>query len=89
VKIFSILFPVFSLVLVGYLYSRKYRPSLGSINQAVLFVFLPALVFDIMSGQDFQIYTYRWRSLSCLALRLPRGLSPSRIVCTGAVLCQA
>lgn len=73
-KIFSIIFPVFSIVLVGYVYARLYRPNLRAINQLMLWIFAPALVFDIMSAQEFYVVEYQWLALAGLLVVLLPGL---------------
>ncbi len=73
-KILSILLPVFSLVLVGYVYGRICRPDLKSVNQATLYVFLPALVFDVLSGENFRILDFRWLAFGTLIVVLGSGL---------------
>lgn len=73
-KLIEILFPVFSIVLLGYLYGRLYQPGLRGINQMVLFVFVPALVFDVMSGKEFQILEYQWLAIAGLIVVLFSGL---------------
>ncbi|MGI9319538.1 MAG: AEC family transporter [bacterium] len=73
-KLIEILFPVFSLVLVGYIYGRVYQPGLRGVNQMILLVFVPALVFDVMSGKNFQILEYQWLALGGLVVVLGSGL---------------
>ena len=73
-KIIEILFPVFSLVLVGYLYGRRYRPNLQAVNQLMLYIFVPALVFDVMSREDFRVMEYQWLALAGLVVVLGSGL---------------
>lgn len=73
-NIVSILFPVFSLVLIGYLYARLYKPDLQPVNQIMLWIFVPALVFDIMSNQSFHIIEYRWLALAGLIVVLLPGI---------------
>jgi len=73
-KILSILLPVFTVVLVGYIYGRIYRPDLKVINQVVLYVFLPALVFDVLSSENFRILEMRWLALGALVVVLGSGL---------------
>ena len=72
--ILAILFPVFSIVLLGYLYARKYRPTLSDVNKAMLWVFVPALVFDVMSDKEFYIIEYQWLALAGLIVVLGSGL---------------
>ena len=73
-KLLEILFPVFSLVMAGYVYGRIFRPTLRPVNQMILLVFVPALVFDVMSGQNFQVQEYRWLALAALIVVLGSGL---------------
>ncbi|MDE0713362.1 MAG: AEC family transporter [Gammaproteobacteria bacterium] len=73
-KIIEILFPVFALAVVGYLYSRRYRPNLQAVNQLMLFVFVPALVFDVMSRRNFQVVEYQWLALAGVIVVLGSGI---------------
>jgi predicted permease len=73
-KLIEILFPVFSLVLVGYFYGRRYRPNLQAVNQLMLYVFVPALVFDVMSGKEFHVAEYQWLALAGLGMVLGSAL---------------
>ena len=73
-KLIEILFPVFSLVLVGYLYGRRYRPNLQAVNQLMLFLFVPALVFDVMSRKDFHVMEFQWLAVAGLIVVLGSGL---------------
>lgn len=73
-KIIEILFPVFTLVLAGFVYGRVYQPGLRGVNQMILFVFVPALVFDVMSRKDFQVFEYQWLAFGGLAVVLGSGL---------------
>ena len=73
-KIIEILFPVFALVVVGYLYGRRYRPNLQAVNQLMLFVFVPALVFDVMSRRNFQVVEYQWLALAGVIVVLGSGI---------------
>jgi len=72
--IFAVLFPVFSLVLAGYVYARLYRPDLRSVNQIMLYVLVPALVFDVMSRENFAVEEYRWLAVCALVVVLGSGM---------------
>jgi len=52
-KIASITLPIFSLVLVGFLYSRRAKPDLGGANKLVVDVALPVLIFISLSAKSF------------------------------------
>lgn len=73
-KIIEILFPAFSLILVGYLYGRRYRPNLQAVNQLMLYVFVPAFVFDVMSRKDFHVAEYQWMALAGVIVVLGSGI---------------
>ena len=52
-KIASIALPIFALVLVGFLYSRRVKPDLGGANKLVVDVALPVLIFISLSAKSF------------------------------------
>ena len=52
-KIASITLPIFTLVLVGFLYSRHVKPDLGGANKLVVDVALPVLIFISLSSKSF------------------------------------
>ena len=73
-EIFAILFPVFSLVLIGYGYGKKFKPDMDVANGLVLRVFVPALVFDVMASKHFAIVTYQWLLVGGLMVVLGSGV---------------
>lgn len=48
-KVVSILFPVFAVVLIGYVVGKKIKPDMVSINKINVDVLLPSLVFSSLS----------------------------------------
>ncbi len=52
-KIASITLPIFTLVLVGFLYSRRVKPDLGDANKLVVDNALPVLIFVSLTN-------FRW-----------------------------
>lgn len=54
-RIVATVFPLVSLVGVGWLYARRSRPFLDDINTANMDLFTPALVFSILVGGDFTL----------------------------------
>ncbi|NDE04818.1 MAG: AEC family transporter [Flavobacteriia bacterium] len=52
-KIASITLPIFTLVMVGFLYSRRVKPDLGGANKLVVDVALPVLIFISLSAKTF------------------------------------
>jgi len=73
-RLFSIVFPIFAIVAVGYLYSRWRQPDMTSANQINMTILLPALIFHVLSGKDFQLAEYGWLALGAAAIVLGSGL---------------
>jgi len=73
-RIFGIVFPVFAIVAVGYVYSRWRRPNMTAANQLNMAVLLPALIFGVLSGKDFNLGQYGALALGGLAVVLGSGL---------------
>lgn len=74
IRLFGIIFPVFAIVAVGYLYSRWRQPDMTAANQINMTVLLPALIFHVLSGKDFQLEAYGWLALGGVAVILGSGL---------------
>ncbi len=73
-RIFSIIFPVFAIIGLGYVYGRWRRPDLTSANQINMLVLLPALIFDVLSDKDFHLQQYGPLALAALVVVLGSGL---------------
>ncbi len=58
-QIIQIIFPVFAVVLSGYLYGRKFVPDLAAANRLNIDLFIPALIFDVLTSKNFDIGAYR------------------------------
>lgn len=74
IRLFGIIFPVFAIVAVGYLYSRWRQPDMTAANQINMTILLPALIFHVLSGKDFQLAEYGWLALGGIAIVLGSGL---------------
>ena len=74
-RIVAIIFPVFSIVAVGYLYARfRHDTDMSSGNRINMDIFTPALIFDYMSSSSYALADYAWLSLGCIAVVLGSGL---------------
>ncbi|MCP4288141.1 MAG: AEC family transporter [Gammaproteobacteria bacterium] len=73
-QIFNIVFPVFSIVLVGYLYGRRHSPDMAAANRLNLEIFIPALVFHVVSGKEFDLGAYQELALAAAIVILGSGL---------------
>lgn len=74
-RIVSIVFPIFIIVLVGYFYGRRHRPEMMAANRLNMEVFLPALIFSALAGKTFN-----------LAENLPSAIGAAVVVIGSGVL---
>jgi predicted permease len=61
-------------VLVGFLYARRHAPDMGAANRVNLDVFIPALIFHAMSGEEFRLLDYGALALGGTLVVLLSGL---------------
>ena len=74
-RIFAIIFPVFSIVALGYLYARSRRDTdMSSGNRINMDIFTPALIFDTMSASDYHLADYGFLMLGGLVVVLGSGI---------------
>jgi len=57
-EIFVIIFPLFAIVSIGFLYARKHSPDMVAANQINIDLFVPALIFHVLSDKGFQVDAY-------------------------------
>ncbi|GAA6172186.1 AEC family transporter [Colwellia sp. KU-HH00111] len=57
-QIFTIIFPLFAIVSIGFFYGRKHAPDMVSANQLNLDIFVPALILHVLADKSFQVDTY-------------------------------
>jgi predicted permease len=73
-KIASITLPIFTLVLVGFFYSRRVKPDLAGANKLVVDIALPVLIFISLSAKNFDPITAITLTLASIALIVLSGL---------------
>lgn len=73
-RIFSIVFPIFAIVAVGYLYARLKKPDIAFANQLNMDVFIPALLFSVLSSKNFDITAYQLIALGALLIIVGSGV---------------
>ncbi len=54
-RIVSIVFPLFAVVMAGFLYARKRGPDMAAANRMNVEVFMPALIFAALAGKSFNL----------------------------------
>jgi predicted permease len=67
-KITAITFPIFTLVMVGFLYGRRFKPDLSGANKLVVDVALPVLIFISLSAKTFDPMAVVSFTLASMAL---------------------
>jgi len=73
-KIASITLPIFTLVLVGFLYGRRVKPDLGGANKLIVDIALPVLIFISLSSKFFDPAAALLFTAASIALILLSGL---------------
>ena len=73
-QIFSIIFPVVAIVLVGYFYATKFQPNMETANTINMNIFLPALMFSVLSKESFQIQNFQLLAISGVIVILGSGI---------------
>lgn len=72
-RIISIVFPIFIIVMVGFAYGRKHRPDMQVANSLNISVFLPALFFSALAGKSFNLADNIPIALGCAVVVLGSG----------------
>lgn len=73
-QIFNIVFPIFAIVMVGYFYGRRHAPDMAAANKLNIEIFVPALIFDVLSGKEFNLGEYDLLALGGMAVIFGSGL---------------
>jgi predicted permease len=74
-RIIAIIFPVFSIVAIGYLYARFRRDTdMSSGNRLNMDIFIPALIFDTLSASDYALSDYLLLTIGGAIVVLGSGL---------------
>ncbi len=73
-RIFLTVFPLFVIVLAGYLYGRRKPSDIEFANQANMDLFVPALIFHSLANQAFPISQYQQLALGAFCVILGSGL---------------
>ena len=73
-RILSIVFPIFIIVMIGFAYGRKHRPDMAAANTLNISVFLPALFFSALAGRAFNLADHIPIAIGCAVVVLGSGL---------------
>jgi predicted permease len=73
-QIFNIVFPIFAIVMVGYFYGRRHAPDMAAANKLNIEIFVPALIFDVLSSKEFNLAEYDLLAVGGIAVIFCSGL---------------
>ncbi len=73
-QILSIVFPIFSIIALGFFYARRHEPDMAGANQINLDIFVPALIFHILSGKDFNLQEFSHLAIAAVIIISGSGL---------------
>ena len=73
-QILAIVFPVFAIVAVGYVYGRRHAPEMAVANRVNVDVFVPALVFSVLSKESVALGAYWQMALAAVLVVVGSGL---------------
>ena len=73
-RIVAIVFPVFAIVVGGWLYGRRHKPDMAFANQLNMDVFLPALVFAALADKSFDLAANQALAWGALLMVVASGI---------------
>ncbi len=73
-RIVSIVFPIFIVVMAGFIYGRRHRPDMSAANRMNMELFLPALIFTALSAKSFNLADNVSIVVGCIVVVLGSGL---------------
>lgn len=73
-QIFNIVFPIFAIVMVGYFYGRRHAPDMAAANKLNIEIFVPALIFDVLSSKEFNLAEYDLLAVGGISVIFGSGL---------------
>lgn len=72
-QLVNIVFPIFAIVLVGYLYGRRHSPDMAAANKLNIDIFVPALIFDVLTANSFNLPEYQSLAIAGVIIVLGSG----------------
>lgn len=74
IQIATIVFPIFAVIVIGFVYGRNRRPNMIAANQINIDVFMPALIFSALAGKSFALTDLSLVALGGAVIVLGSGL---------------
>lgn len=73
-KILATVFPLITIVSLGFLYARKVQTNMDMANKLNVDVFTPALIFSVLSDNSFDLFAFQYLAVGALVVVLGSGL---------------
>ena len=73
-RVLGIILPVFSIILLGYLYARREKPDMTWVNRIIVNVLAPALIFSALASKVFDLVTHAALILGAIGVVAGSGL---------------
>jgi predicted permease len=73
-RVLGIILPVFSIILLGYIYARRENPDMTWVNSINVNVLAPALIFTALASKDFDVATHAVLILGAIGVVAGSGL---------------
>lgn len=73
-KIFTIVFPLITIVGLGYAYARRINTDMSITNKINIDIFVPALIFSVLSDKSFNLLQFQTLAIAGAATVLGSGL---------------
>ena len=73
-RIFQTIFPLLAIVLVGFIYARKRPTDMSVANKVNIDIFTPALIFSVMSAENFDLPNYYPLAMAAVLVIILSGI---------------
>jgi predicted permease len=73
-RIFGTVFPLVSIVLVGFLYAKRKHTDMSMANTINIDVFIPALLFSVLSAKSFDLMRFQELAIGAAVVVIGSGL---------------
>ncbi len=73
-RIFQTIFPLLAIVLIGFAYARKRPTDMSVANKVNIDIFTPALIFSVMSAENFDLPNYYPLAMAAIVVILVSGI---------------
>lgn len=73
-RIFSTIFPMLMIVTIGYCYARKKPTNMGVVNSLNIDVFIPILIFSVLSAKSFALVPLTYLAIGAVIIIIGSGL---------------